>query len=1482
MDAIFEILRNLTTYVQGAFRSIPLVIVVLLVVALVVMLITIILTILAMRRASYKKAKAEKKEKTPGAVKAEEDEPYKLPPIGGWVSEYLSRKGYVKVSTLSLSFLRALEFLKESIKNYNYKYHLPWYMMVGASDCGKTTLIEGGEVNLPLGRQSFGIDAENPECRWWFLNRGVLLDVRGDLFLSQKDANSDEQGWRSLMVLLSRYRSARPLNGLILCIPATELYGKEKLTQDELMARANHVSNKLLMVQRSLGLRLPLYVVITKTDVVPGFQSFCSEIPTRNRQNILGWSCPFTPETLYTHRWIEEAFASIEENINDLRLEILDQEKITSARDGVFVFPNELLSLQSNLAFYLNQIFKTDSYNEQMLLRGIYFTGDSGITSVKAIFNDDDQAEDLSSGDEGLTIGAQLEAKVKEEEAKRKVFFINDLLQEKICREIGLSVPLQKKLMTANRAINVAKVSTAAFVLTSSYGLFNAYDNFAQRRDYILPVLSKMNVLLRDMQGMKLNQPGQSVDTFDSYARQLIEMMDQLHKTSFFSVFVPASWFSKLQRDLNRTLRVSYQQVIVRTVYIDLLLKARDLLHIRPTLENKSRSLAQLLKPGNSAEFHFVKKYVDDLVKLEDHINKFNNLRFTADAHDLEALVQYTFGSHLPDRFVDQFKKFRSLLKSTPFPPIDLKPYRELARQTLNVLYQNFLNAVSSSTDPYSLPSQLIRTIQRLSQNDVNQLPTIEELRKISTDLSDVIPTLGEPGKTWLDAPYFNPGKEFDAFFDQIDAHKLFGRDVTQFLVDQTAIAFDNLKLQLSTLSHVLVDEPIFAAGVPLKPGEPAKPQKPSLSKGLSNLEKSLSALFAQPYMAAPSGQRVVTYVPAGKIVYWDDRLIQMASDLCRAFDEINTKGLNTFPPVIRESMMYVARKSLQENVLSLVARAQSFVDLPSNMSESLAAEEILRSKITDVREISPKFIKLLELLNKDSLGTGFVELRALLCQTSYWLLGQVDKMMKSMDPYVIHSQNYNWWDGKPGAALAGYSVRDLQDLRTYVTLQRQQIQTITLDYAQPLVNFLSSSVMIDEPKADKTLLNKWRRIVEQIEAYGKKQPGNSVAQLEDFIIQDLNTLDIKNIFQKIKMEGVTNPSGDYFLEIMRQIKLSMLARAEIIKRKQGIENYKQLVTYFNEKLRNQFPFVSYVNLTMKEVSPEVIREFFRLYDEAGGSSKEILDQVYQVSAEVGACMQFLILMDGVKEFLQTYLKGHGDHDLPTFEFNMDFRANRDREKGGDLIVDWTFKPDEDTVVNKNDKARQGRWVYGNPVEVSFRWPSGDTIPEKPFADSQQPSLTVNERTASFRYTGRWSLLWLLKMHGTPKGEYFIAKDPNPYMLKFSIPLGEGSKSTVYNVITLLAPATNPKAPGKAIQIPDFPANAPDLPDVVNKYVDQAVLTEGLVKAEALPPKSAELAGKIEKTAQEEKAAAASLAGPATPPAAATPPAGAPAASQSP
>lgn len=1414
MDNLQNFFSSSAQNAQSTFTSLPWVIGILLIIAILVILITLFMV--------YRSSRSKADESISEAL---QDIPVetKLPPYIGWISEILSRRGYVKVSPLSLYFLKFLDFLRKQIDYEDYKYRLPWYLVVGPTNGGKTSLLESLKVDYPFGRPDFSDLHAHPECRWHITGRGVLMDIRGDVFLKDNEPETDEKNWRALLVLLSRYRSARPLNGIILTLPATELYGKNKLSQEQMGDRARLMASKLMMAQQSLGVKLPVYVMITKTDIVPGFRNFCSEIPSSSQQNMLGWSNPYNLEALYRPQWIHEAFSGIHHHLNQIRLEILAQGRGNEARDGVFVFPTEMNALRDPLSCYLNQIFKGDSFSEPLLLRGIYFSGDSGATHLARLDEEENnQTASYSTDEQASTFENILSQQhINKQAIPRNIFFSSEPFTEKIFLEYGLANPLRRRLLTINRGLNTAKIGTAAFIFLGTYGLLNSYGHFKQNRDLLTPMLAQMNIILQELNQKKIHNTHQTSATFDLHARQLMMLMDRLQRTSFFSVFVPPSWFSKIPHKLNSALKVAYQQIIIRTIYIDLLLKSRDLLHLRPSPKDVSMSIGQLLQPLTSQEFLLVRRYVDNIDKLRGKIEKFNALKKAADPTDLNELVEFTFQTRLPKEFIDQYGAFRSFLKDVPFPAIDLKPYTLLARETLNVLFQNFLNAIFTVTQPQSLPARMNLFLTQLNQKDKTSV-NLDWLRKFSLDLAQAKLNLGEPGKTWMDTAIFQPGKEFDALFDKIDASPFFGKDVSQFLVDQAAIGFRNLQMQLQVMNQVLSD---FPADV-RKSLTDNRGQPIPFSRGVVTLEKALSSLFEEPYMAIPTAYAFTTQIPPGKMLYWDGKLIQVAYDMAKRFEDFTHKNASGLPPALHENLMLIARQSLQLNVVSLMGRAQNFVEYRPDLGNAASAEEILRTKIKEARESAPQLIKLLEVLNEGSIGYAFVELRNLLLQSNTWLLERVEQLIDSTAPYAIRDLSFSWWDGKPGLSYASYGSKDAEDLRVYLALQRQYMGNLALEFAKPIVAFLTSKVMLDAP-SDPKLLNKWRRIIEQMESYQKKQPNNSLALLEDFISVYMSTCEAKTCLKDISVDETKKESGDFFLEMLRKMKVALLRRAEVLRRQTSIESYKTLSSYYNKYLRGQFPFTSdQAGDETPDVEPYRIREFFQKFDQLGGSASVILDQVHQLGESALESYQFLKMMEVMRTFFSSFVGQKAINDLPTFDVGVDFRVNKSTSKGDEFIVDWGLRSVGSGKVGNHDKDKKLTWVYGQPIEVSFRWADGETMPAAPQEDKNQRSLFVEGRTAIFKYKGPWSLLWLLKKHGASKMEN---KDSKAYTLKFSIPTGKGRQALVYDQVTLLKPSSTPKKPGKVLHVPDFPLAAPVMGEEVLRFANQPVLTDGIV-----------------------------------------------------
>lgn len=1321
---------------------------------------------------------------------------FALPPLGGIITSYLVQHGWIQVNSISQIFLKGLDFLKKHFGEHAL-YKLPWYLVVGAKDSGKSTVTNHTQLHEPHNSPDFSFGEPNPSIRWKFFSRGVLIDIAGRLFLNNPESETDTIGWRNLLILLARYRASMPLNGIILCISAKDLYGNEKLSPDVLQTRANAIMHTISKTQTSLRIRLPVYVVVTYCDIIPGFKNFSQELPDKNQGNILGWSSPYDLQYLFTPHWLDEAFNYLDEKIDTIRTELLSLNVDPSHTDSLFVFSKEILTIKERLVGYINRIFHSSATHEAPHLRGIYFTGDSGIN-----LNDVSAAPDFS-----LQAHAPIPSLV----------FLRDLFQSKIFSEIGIARPLTGKIASLNRGVSIIRNTTICFTIIGTYGLFNAYDKFQEKKERIMPVLAKMSGLMRDIQTLRIDEPGHTASLFDTYARQLMEMMQELQRTEFLSVMVPASWFSPLHKDLHTGLQVAYQEIVIRTIYVDLLLKARELLQLRPTMADRSTSLAALLNPLTSSEYILLKKYVDGLYKLNDMLFKFNNLKSAPDARDLDSLVMYTFNAHLPESFMGNYGDFRKLLNESSYPLIDLKPYMQMARQTLSIIYENFLNSLFSKNDPLTLTSRIQVLVDQLQSQGHKQALDLTALRNAVGDLSTTATSLGEVGTTWMDGKILNLGKEFDILLDHIDMSPLFGRDVTQYLVDQTAISFNRFKNFLISVNETIVDKSSTQKSLPP-------------SHGLLTLEKLLTSLFKLSFMTAPSGPQFATSIPVGKLVYWDASLVQQALNIVKDFDSFITKELLAYPLSIQENLKIASRINLQEVLIGTLGKAQTFIDTPKNIQPGSAAERMLRAQINDFKAVADTLGRLLEIVKQDDVSKAYLDLRELLCFQSQWLLEQIDKYINQHQIYKMKQESFDWWDGKAGAAVGAFAVRDTNDLKHYTTIQREFLIATVNDFAKPIIQLLKTPAFDGADSRDETLINRWIRITDQVESYAKKQPDNSLAQLENFILKDLNGWDYKEVIKNLKLKELQQDSGDYILGILKDIKIKILSRAEVLQRQQAIANYQNLVNFFNKNLRGKFPFVgAKLEKNQGEANPEDIREFFEYFKEYGDSTKEILDQLYQIGPSMKEVVAFLISMENVRKFLQSYLKDPSV-DKPTFNIKVDFRTARDKESGAKLIVDWYIKTDELTTIDKHDKKTEGSWTYGNPITIGFKWPESDTTP-KPASDSRQSALRIDGSTAEFVYDSEWALLWMLRDCMAPQGSYSKVAVPNPYVLKFSLPLTDQTYTTVFNAISIYEPSSKPKGPGKIITVPTFPTVAPDLPEKIKEIKDKPVLTEGTIEA---------------------------------------------------
>ncbi|NOT07636.1 MAG: hypothetical protein HOP28_05435, partial [Gemmatimonadales bacterium] len=346
-----------------------------------------------------------------------------------------------EIRALHDGFARAAGMLASHHAVASHRYRAPWYLMVGDVAAGKSTLLAHSGLSQPFGDGDGAV--QHPDCRWWFFDRGVVLDVAGTLALRSGAENTEPRRWKTLLRLLQRHRPERPLDGVIVAVSCADLLGTPAEARRGLVANATALRERLWESQNTFGLRLPVYVLVTKCDLVEGFTEFCAGLSPDVRADLFGWSSPHTLSTSFSEQWVTDGLAAMRERLYHAQLELLATRPPAPENDGVFVFPSRFAALADPLREYLGRLFHEVAYHDGSIFRGVYFTGDGG-----------------------------LEAAGPEEGRRPSPLFLRGLLTRKVFPEFGLAQPIRRSLLSANRTVLALQAAIVTIVLGGALGLW--------------------------------------------------------------------------------------------------------------------------------------------------------------------------------------------------------------------------------------------------------------------------------------------------------------------------------------------------------------------------------------------------------------------------------------------------------------------------------------------------------------------------------------------------------------------------------------------------------------------------------------------------------------------------------------------------------------------------------------------------------------------------------------------------------------------------------------------------------------------------------------------------------------------------------------------------------------------------------------------------------------------------------------------------
>jgi type VI secretion system protein ImpL len=341
-----------------------------------------------------------------------------------------------EIETLRARFVAASAVLKEARfagpdGTTRRLHELPWYVFIGAPGSGKTTALVNSGLRFLLGGAEGAPAVQGVggtrNCDWWFTDEAVLLDTAGRYTTQESDRKADAAAWYGFLDLLKQFRPHVPLNGAIVTVSVSDLLLWSK---EERMRYAGHVRMRLAELYARLGSRFPVYVMVTKADLLAGFMDFFGDLDAEGRARV--WGITFehgdSAGAPGAGARFEAEFPALERRLHALLIERLYAEPDLQRRAAIYRFPQQFHALGPLVGEFLSLAFAQQQNHEPPMLRGVYFT--SGTQEGNPI--------DRVLGALARSFGLE-RAPAHAAGPSGKAFFIRRLLREVIFPEQGLA-----------------------------------------------------------------------------------------------------------------------------------------------------------------------------------------------------------------------------------------------------------------------------------------------------------------------------------------------------------------------------------------------------------------------------------------------------------------------------------------------------------------------------------------------------------------------------------------------------------------------------------------------------------------------------------------------------------------------------------------------------------------------------------------------------------------------------------------------------------------------------------------------------------------------------------------------------------------------------------------------------------------------------------------------------------------------------------
>jgi len=286
-----------------------------------------------------------------------------------------------QISLLKDQFFDINELLNQAtIKKQNKKFklsQLPWFLVVGSSEAAKTSLLKNSNVNFLFAKELSQIATKykttDDIANWWVTSENVLIELSENLFPSAIGAKNNSQIMlNELFNSIKATRRKNYLNGVVFAIGLSEIMFDEG--RADLAIRAK---NFIKEINNKFKQNIPLYFVINKCELLPGFLDFFSDNSQEELLQAWGITLPDSSNVNSIAELFNDRFDALIKRLNTQLIWRLQKEKILLTKFKIKNFPIQVERLKQSLLSFIHE-FELD-----LSLKGVYLTSSEQINSAE-------------------------------------------------------------------------------------------------------------------------------------------------------------------------------------------------------------------------------------------------------------------------------------------------------------------------------------------------------------------------------------------------------------------------------------------------------------------------------------------------------------------------------------------------------------------------------------------------------------------------------------------------------------------------------------------------------------------------------------------------------------------------------------------------------------------------------------------------------------------------------------------------------------------------------------------------------------------------------------------------------------------------------------------------------------------------------------------------------------------------------------------